>query len=122
MRDRTRYLSTAPVLRKVDELERQRSEIEQRVVGWEKEDESAHALANVTDAQVRTMLGRMADEMRLYERGALKDFLMSILDRIELDRSNKPCNSVTASHSVVGIAWRPHGDSNPGTHRERVMS
>jgi hypothetical protein len=21
----------------------------------------------------------------------------------------------------VGI-WRPHGDSNPGTHRERVMS
>jgi hypothetical protein len=83
--DRTRYLSTAPVLRKVDELERQRSEIEQRVVGWEKEDESAHALANVTDAQVRTMLGRMADEMRLYERGALKDFLVSILDRVELD-------------------------------------
>ena len=31
------------------------------------------------------MLGRMADEMRLYERGALKDFLVSILDRVELD-------------------------------------
>jgi hypothetical protein len=31
------------------------------------------------------MLGHMADEMRLYERGALKDFLGSILDRVELD-------------------------------------
>jgi hypothetical protein len=31
------------------------------------------------------MLGHMADETRLYERNALKDFLTSILDRIELD-------------------------------------
>jgi hypothetical protein len=27
----------------------------------------------------------MADEMRLYERSALKDFLTSILDRVALD-------------------------------------
>ena len=74
-----------PALRKVDEIERQRSEIEQRIVAWEREDEGARALANITDAQVRTMLGRMAEEMRLYERGALKDFLGSILDRVELD-------------------------------------
>ena len=74
-----------PALRKVDEIERQRSEIEQRIVAWDKKDEGARALADITDAQVRTMLGRMADEMRLYERGALKDFLGSILDRVELD-------------------------------------
>jgi hypothetical protein len=60
------------VLSKVDELERQRGECEQRIVAWNREDESAHALANVTDAQVRTMLGHMAHEMRLYERGTLK--------------------------------------------------
>ena len=84
----------APVLRTVDDLERQRSDIEQRIVAWDKDDEAAHALANVTDAQVRTMLGRMADEMQLYERGALKDFLVSILDRVELDPENatlQPC-------------------------------
>src|SRR6266513_868124 len=75
----------SPVLRKVEELERERTDIEQRIVGWDKDDEAAHALANVTDAQVRTMLGHMADEMQLYERGALKDFLTSILDRIDLD-------------------------------------
>ena len=31
------------------------------------------------------MLRHMADEMRLYERAALKDLLDSILDRVELD-------------------------------------
>jgi len=30
----------APVLRKVDELERQRGEVEQRIVAWDKEDEA----------------------------------------------------------------------------------
>ena len=77
--------SRAAVLRKVDALEDQRSVIEQRIVAWEKEDESARALADVTDPQVKTMLGRMADEMRLYERNDLKDFLATILDRVELD-------------------------------------
>ncbi len=27
-----------------------------------------------------------------------------------------------ATVACIGIYWRPHGDSNPGTHRERVMS
>jgi DNA invertase Pin-like site-specific DNA recombinase len=77
--------SRASVLRKVDALEDQRSAIEQRIVAWEKEDESAQALADVTDAQVKTMLGHMADQMQLYERSDLKDFLGTILDRVELD-------------------------------------
>ena len=66
-------------------LEDQRTAIEQRIVAWEKEDESARAVADITDAQVKTMLGRMADEMQLYERNNLKDFLATILDRVELD-------------------------------------
>ena len=31
------------------------------------------------------MLGRMAEEMRIYDRAELRDFLGSILDRVELD-------------------------------------
>ena len=77
--------SRAPVLRKVDDIEDQRSEIERRILAWEKDDESSQALADITDAQVKTMLGRMADEMQLYERSELKDFLATILDRVELD-------------------------------------
>lgn len=110
--------SPAPVLRKVDELERQRGECEQRIVAWNKEDESAHALAKVTDAQVRTMLGHMADEMRLYERGALKAFLLTILDRVELDPEQQTlqvCYRIPLRGGVSGASPR---DSNPGTHRE----
>ncbi len=81
----TQLKGRGPVLRKVDELERQREEIEQRIVAWNKEDESAQALADVTDAQVKAMLRRLADEMELYERHELKDFLSTILERVELD-------------------------------------
>jgi len=31
------------------------------------------------------MLSRLADEMRLYDRGDLRDFLSSIVERVELD-------------------------------------
>ena len=55
------------------------------IVAWEKEDESARAIADVTDAQVKKMLGHMAEEMQLYQRSDLKDFLGTILDRVELD-------------------------------------
>ncbi len=73
----------APVLRKVDEQERERGMIEQRIVAWEKDDEAAQVLAGITDVQVRTMLRRMADEVQTYPRTELRDFPGSILDRIE---------------------------------------
>ena len=43
--------SPAAILRKVDELERQRTVIEQRIVAWEKDDEAAQTLAKITDAR-----------------------------------------------------------------------
>ena len=75
----------SPVYRKIDEVERERGALLRRIVVWEKEDEAAQALANITEAQVRTMLSRLAEEMRLYPAGDLKDFLTTILDRVELD-------------------------------------
>ena len=32
------------------------------------------------------------------------------------------CSNVFTSHKPSATTWRPYGDSNPGTHRERVMS
>jgi hypothetical protein len=49
--------SPSPVYRTIDELERERGTLLRRIVEWEKEDEAAQALANVTEAQVRAMLG-----------------------------------------------------------------
>jgi hypothetical protein len=43
------------------------------------------ALANITEAQVRTMLSHLAEEMRYYDPADLKDFPSTILDRVELE-------------------------------------
>ena len=77
--------SPAPVLRRIDEIERERVAVEQRVVAWEREDEASRSFADVTEAQVRRCLRGMADEMRTYPRGEMRDFLSSILTAVELD-------------------------------------
>jgi hypothetical protein len=77
--------SPVPVLRRVDEIERERVAIEQRVVAWEFEDEASRSFANVTEAQVRRCLRGLADEMRTYPRSEMRDFLSSILSAVELD-------------------------------------
>jgi hypothetical protein len=104
--------SPAPVLRKVDELERQRGECEQRIVASNKEDESANALANVTDAQVddarphgrrdaplraRRSQGVPADDPRPRRAGSRAADLAGLLSGFPY---------------VVGLVGRPRGDSN----------
>ena len=89
----------APVLRKVDALEDERTAIEQQVVAWQKDDEAAMALHAVTDAQVRTMMKNLADEMAMYDRLQMKDFLASTLDRMDVD----PVHSTLQLHYRVSL-------------------
>jgi len=63
----------APALRKVTEIERERIEIEQRIVGWELEDEASRTFSRVTEAQVRKCLRGMAEDMQTYPRGEMRD-------------------------------------------------
>jgi hypothetical protein len=62
--------------------------------------------------------------MRGYDRGALKDFLTSILEQIELDPEHSTLQLSYRIHSVkvVGLVWRPQRDSNSRRRRERAMS
>jgi hypothetical protein len=53
--------SPAPVLRRIDEIERERVAVEQRVVAWKFEDEASRSFSDVTEAQVRRCLRGMAD-------------------------------------------------------------
>lgn len=112
----------SPVYRKIDELERERGALQRRIVEWEKEDEAARALANVTEAQVRTMLGHLAEEMRLYPPGDLKDFLSTILDRVELDPDEASLRLCYRIPLRSGNKVASPGDSNPRTHREREVN
>jgi hypothetical protein len=82
-----------------------------------KGDESAQALADVTHAQVKTMLGRMAEEMQLHKRHDLKDFLATVLDRVELDPEEATLQVCYRIRCVVGIVWRPIVEMAPlNTH------
>ena len=62
--------------------------------------------------------------MQPYDRGALKDFLTSILEQIELDPEHSTLQLSYRIHSVkvVGLVWRPQRDSNSRRRRERAMS
>lgn len=75
----------APVLRKVNEVERERSGVAAQIRELEAADQRAAALAQVTEENIAQLLKAMADEIEAYDREQLKDFLLAMLTDIELD-------------------------------------
>ena len=80
-----------PVLRKVDSLERERKRLSALIARFEEEDQQALAAAALTEANVSRMLANIADELQACDREALKDFLTTVLDRVELDPNAMTC-------------------------------
>ncbi|CAB1368773.1 protein of unknown function [Denitratisoma oestradiolicum] len=83
---------------------------------------TAKTLAEIQESDVRKMLDALADDMATLDRDHLKDFIGTLIEGIYLDPATRAGRSVIGSPSEVGLSWRPHGDSNPGSHRERVLS
>jgi hypothetical protein len=77
------------------------------------------AMMQIKESDIKDMLETMATSLPDLDQDSLKDFLRGLVDRIVLDASSLAC---CKSSLKVGISWRPQGDSNPCTHRERVMS
>ena len=80
-----------PVLRKVDGLERERKRLTSAIARFEEEDQQALAAAALTEANVARMLATLADELQACDREALKDFLTTVLERVELDPNTMTC-------------------------------
>jgi hypothetical protein len=115
----------APVLRKVNEVERERTVLRGRIRELEAADRRAIALAQVTEAHVGTLLRAMADNIAAYDREQLKDFLLATLERVELEPVSL---DVWIDYRIPvpapgggGIKWRPHGsgDAIPLIYRSR---
>ncbi len=80
-----------PILRKVDGLERERRRIASEISRLEADDQKAAEATNLNEAGVSKMLGTLANELQEYDRDSLKDFLGTVLDRVDLDPEALSC-------------------------------
>lgn len=81
-----------PALRKLDELERSRIAIVGEISRLEREYAAQAALANVTETSVRKILDGLIEQMdNADENETIKDLLLSIIDRIEIDPASGDC-------------------------------
>jgi len=83
--------SRAPVLRKIEEIERERAQIAGRIAALEERDRAAVAAAAITADDVLRLLGTMAEDLHSYDREGLKNYLGAMLDRVELDPQTLDC-------------------------------
>lgn len=77
--------SSAPVLRKIDQEERERRRLEAEVDALQGEARIAAAAKKITEAQVLELLDGFAGDLAHYERDRLKDFLGRLLQAVVLD-------------------------------------
>lgn len=73
-----------PVLRKIEEIERDRKQIAREMDQARRDAATAAAARNVTEIQVNRMLDAMASDMQRLDREQLKNFLFTVCERITL--------------------------------------
>jgi site-specific DNA recombinase len=74
-----------PILAKIDELERERERLQLECAAVEERVQEAKSFAGVTEAGVARILERIATDFEAVPQIALKTFLTSLVDKIELD-------------------------------------
>jgi site-specific DNA recombinase len=79
----------APLLRRIEDLEKSREETYQRCTRLEEETQRAKALASVKESDVRRMLTALSEDMAMLDRDHLKDFIKSMVEAVSLDPSTR---------------------------------
>ena len=109
----------APQLEKLVEEKRQ---VDERAAAIAEELGANQIMRMVTEEDTRALLANLSMGLQGLDRGHVKSRLRALLSKIEVDPAMLSARSITPSRPQPGIAWRPHGDSNPGYRRERAMS
>lgn len=116
--------SSGPVLRKINEVERERAAIATRMEELEAADKRAAALAMVTEEHVGQLLRVMADEISAYDRERLKDWLLAQLEAVELEPAGlhvEICYRLALSAGRGNKVASPRqSDAIPLIHRSRA--
>ncbi len=114
-----------PLLRQMEAVEAERLQLVEQVASEDAAAAERSALASITEHEVRRILVDQAASIETADQSAMRETFRRLLERVELDgdelrvryRIGRPGRAAKG-----GIRWRPHGDSNPGRYRERVMS
>lgn len=83
--------SPGPVLRKIDECEKERERLARYAASLEEQDRSAEQLAKVSEADVLQMLEVTTSSLDAMGPVEVRAFLASVVERIELDPSTLTC-------------------------------
>lgn len=81
---------SAPVLRKVEQLERDRRQVETRLRQAERDLREAQVVADMGDHQIRRLLHQLATDLETYDRERLKDWLRGRIS-VTLDPASLAC-------------------------------
>lgn len=81
--------ATGPLLRRLEELEKGRETLDQRLAHLEEETRRAKALAAVKENDVRRMLDALAEDMAQLDREHLKDFIGGMIESVCLDPTTR---------------------------------
>ena len=83
--------ATATLLRKIESLEQERTDIVHRMETAETATKQARALREIEESDVKTILTGIAEELNEIDRDEMKEILRGLIDRIVFDFANLDC-------------------------------
>ena len=91
----------APLLRRIEELERTRAEASQRLATLEDDARQAKVMAQVKESDVRRMLDALVEDLAALDREHLKEFLSAMIEGITLDPATR-CGEIRYRIGATG--------------------
>jgi septal ring factor EnvC (AmiA/AmiB activator) len=118
--------TTAPeaLLRQIEALEAEREAVIGSLNGLTDDAKMARAMRIISVEDVKRMLAGIAEDLNAARPELLRDTLRQVIKGVTLDPLTFDAAITYRIDPAVkaGSSWRPHGDSNPGSYRERVLS
>ena len=81
----------APALRKVEELEARRKQLSDEIERLEAEQATRRAMRSVGEAEIRSLVEGLAEELQEAERPRLKGLIAALIERVTLDPEKLTC-------------------------------
>ena len=87
----TETTATETILRKIETLEQEKADIQQRIETAETATRQARALRQIEEKDVKVILNGIAEELDELDRDDLKEILRGLIARVELNHSSMDC-------------------------------